>query len=148
MIFGRRYLNICHGYDKEIARVQSQWGRCQASKGITYPKPSKKIQKRYEKKKNSVRDYLHKVTHAVAVYCEEHDIHTEVCDKEQPCEERTVSNGREDISCGCGWSIQYPEEVFCRKWNKEGTARNRAGSDRGHKSSSKGVMDAPGTCMA
>ncbi len=76
MIFGRRYLNICHRYDKELARVQSQWGRCQASKGIEYPKPSKKIRKRYEKKKNSVRDYLHKVTHAVTVYCEEHDIHT------------------------------------------------------------------------
>ena len=33
-ILGRQYLSICRKYDKEIARVQSQWGAQQARAGI------------------------------------------------------------------------------------------------------------------
>jgi len=77
-IIGRRYLNICHRYDKEIARVQSQWGRVQAAKGVKYPKGSKHLSRLYEKKYRSVKDYLHKVTHFIADYCKGNDIHTVV----------------------------------------------------------------------
>ncbi|NCC44250.1 MAG: transposase [Clostridia bacterium] len=75
-ILGRKYLEINQKYDKEIARLQHQWGRCQASKGITHPKPSLHLCRVYEKKKNCIHDYLHKVTRTVADYCEENDIHT------------------------------------------------------------------------
>lgn len=75
-ILGRKYLEISHRYDKEIARLQRQWGTCQASKGIKYPKPSKHLCKVYEKKRNCIRDYLHKVTRTLVDYCVEHDIRT------------------------------------------------------------------------
>lgn len=75
-ILGRKYLEISHRYDKEIARLQHQWGTCQASKGIKYPKPSKHLCKVYEKKRNSIQDYLHKVTRTLVDYCVEHDIRT------------------------------------------------------------------------
>lgn len=77
-IVGREYLNITHRYDKEIARVQSQWGKQQAAKGVKYPKPSKHLLKLYEKKNNAVKDYLHKITHFIQMYCVENDIHTVV----------------------------------------------------------------------
>ncbi len=75
-IIGRQYLSIMQKFDKEIARVQEQWGKCQASKGIKYPKPSKHVLKLYEKKRNSVNDYLHKVTKYIADYCISEEIHT------------------------------------------------------------------------
>lgn len=73
-IIGRKYLELCQYYDKEIARVQSQWGKCQASRGSVHPKPSKHLLRLYKKKRNSIQDYLHKVTRYVASYCEGHDI--------------------------------------------------------------------------
>lgn len=74
-IIGRKYLSIEHRYHKEISRVQSRWYQEQHQKGVRYPKTSKHIQKLYEKKNNSVRDYLHKVTHYVVSYCKEQEIH-------------------------------------------------------------------------
>lgn len=75
---GRQYLSICRKYDKEIARIQSQWGRQQAEKGVKYPKPSRHVLKLYAKKRNSIKDYLHKLTRWVADYCLGQDIHTVV----------------------------------------------------------------------
>ena len=75
-ILGRKYLEISQKYDKEIARLGSQWASCQASKGLKHPKPSKHLCRVYEKKRNSIHDYLHKVTRTVADYCREHDVHT------------------------------------------------------------------------
>lgn len=77
-IVGRKYLNIAHRYDKEIARVQSQWGRCQASRGEKYPKISNHLRRLYQKKQNSIRDYLHKVTRYLVDYCVSREIHTVV----------------------------------------------------------------------
>ena len=74
-ILGRQYLNICYRYEKEIARVQSQWSLIQSSKGVKYPKTSKHIQKLYENKRCSIHDYLHKVTRYIADYCHDNDIH-------------------------------------------------------------------------
>lgn len=73
-IVGRKYLSIHQRYDKEIARVQSQWGKTQAEKGIKYPKPSKHLLSLYNKKRASVNDYLHKITRWIADYCKENEI--------------------------------------------------------------------------
>lgn len=75
-ILGRKYLEISQRFDKEIARLGHQWATCQASRGVKYPKPSKHLYKVYEKKRNSIHDYLHKVTRTIVDYCREHDVHT------------------------------------------------------------------------
>lgn len=77
-ILGRKYFSIARKYDKEIARVQSQWSEVQSQAGVKYPKSSKHIQALYEKKKNCLNDYLHKLTHWLTEYCIAHDIHTVV----------------------------------------------------------------------
>ena len=77
-IVGRKYLSLCHYYNKEIARVQSQWYSQQSKQGVKYPKTSKHIQKLYGDKSNSILDYLHKITKYVVDYCVEKDIHTVV----------------------------------------------------------------------
>ena len=48
------------------------------AKGIKYPKTSRHLLKLYEKKRHSVKDYLHKVTHYIQKYCADNDIHTAV----------------------------------------------------------------------
>ena len=73
-IVGRRYLDICHKYDKEIALIQSQWDKVQAAKGVKYPKKSKHLLSLYTDRKNTVNDYLHKVTRWVANYCRDNHI--------------------------------------------------------------------------
>ena len=77
-IIGRQYLSIARKYDKEISRVQSRWAEQQVKRGERYPKPSKHVLSLYRKKQNSVKDYLHKVTHGIVSYCQEHEIHTVV----------------------------------------------------------------------
>lgn len=77
-IIGRKYLAISRRYDKEIARVQSQWALCQKVKEIQHPKPSAHLLKLYEKKRNSIRDYLHKISRYVAEYCKNNEINTVV----------------------------------------------------------------------
>lgn len=77
-ILGRKYFSISRKYDKELARVQAQWSKVQADAGVAYPKSSKHIKALYAKKKNCLNDYLHKLTHWLAEYCEANDIHTVV----------------------------------------------------------------------
>lgn len=77
-IVGRKYLAICRKFDKEIAKVQSQWEKLQARKGVKYPKSSKHILRLYEKKRHAVKDYLHKMTHYIAQYCDLNAINTVV----------------------------------------------------------------------
>ena len=74
----RKYLSLCHYYNKEIARVQSQWHSLQSRKGVKHPKGSKHISRLYEKKNNAINDYLHKVTRAVVTYCKDNNINTVV----------------------------------------------------------------------
>ena len=73
---GRKYLSVTRLYDKEIARVQSQWALQQEKRGIKHPKPSCHVLALYEKKRHCVRDYLHKITRYITGYCTGHDIHT------------------------------------------------------------------------
>ena len=77
-IAGRKYLSVCHYFDKEIARVQSQWYKMQTKAGVKYPKTSKHVQKLYKKKKDCISDYLHKVTRFIAEYCHDNGINTVV----------------------------------------------------------------------
>ena len=77
-IAGRKYLSICNYFNKEIARVQSQWSSLQSSKGVKYPKSSKHILRLHKKKNNSINDYLHKVTRYIISYCVENQINTVV----------------------------------------------------------------------
>ena len=77
-IVGRNYLSLCHYYNKEIARVQSQWASQQSHNGVKYPKGSKHISNLYKKKEHAIHDYLHKVTRYIVNYCKENDIHTVV----------------------------------------------------------------------
>lgn len=77
-IVGRKYLSLCNYYQKEIARVQSQWYKQQDRKKVKYLKSSKHIRKLYKDKNNAIHDYLHKVTRLIANYCKENQIHTVV----------------------------------------------------------------------
>ena len=74
MIVGRKYLGICRNYDRKISQVQSAWYTSQVNAGVKFPKSSKHIRRLYEKKRNSVTDYLHKVTRFVADYCRDNGI--------------------------------------------------------------------------
>ena len=75
-ILGRKYLSITRYYDKEIARVQSEWMEEQKRQGIRYPKSSEHIRRLYRRKSSSINDYLHKITKYLACYCEERNIGT------------------------------------------------------------------------
>lgn len=77
-IVGRKYLSVDRWYRKEIARVQSQWAKTQARAGIRYPKQSKHVKRLYERKNNTLGDYLHKTTREIVDYCVDHGIHTVV----------------------------------------------------------------------
>lgn len=77
-IVGRKYLSLCNYYNKEIARVQSQWYAVQANKGIRHYHGSKHIQRLYRQRDNAILDYLHKATRYIVTYCIDHDIHTVV----------------------------------------------------------------------
>ena len=77
-IVGRKYLSICNYFNKEIARVQSQWSKIQFNKGVKYPKSSKHIVRLHAKKNNSINDYLHKTTKYIVDYCIKHHINNVV----------------------------------------------------------------------
>ena len=98
-IAGRKYLSLCHYYNKEIARVQSQWHSLQSRKGVKHPKGSKHISRLYEKKNNAINDYLHKVTRAVVTYCRDNDINTVVIGD--------ITNIRKDNNLGHATNQQF-----------------------------------------
>lgn len=75
-IVGRKYLALCNYYNKEIARIQSQWSKMQYAKGIRHPKSSKHIRRMHKKKANAINDYLHKTTRYIVNYCKANSIHT------------------------------------------------------------------------
>ena len=77
-VLGRKYLSICHHYDREIARVQSQWAGIQVAQGIKNPKPSRHVLRLYQKKNHCIKDYLHKMTRYVVDYCIANEINTVV----------------------------------------------------------------------
>lgn len=91
-IIGRKYLSLCHYYNKEIARVQSQWSCIQSSKSVRYPKSSKHINRLHVKKNNAINDYLHKITRYIANYCRDNSINTIVIGD--------ITNIREDKDYG------------------------------------------------
>lgn len=76
VIYGRRYSEIIHYYDKKIAHYQSISDSQQSAKGVRYPKKSKRVLSLYRKKRNAVHDLLHKVTKQIANYCVANRINT------------------------------------------------------------------------
>lgn len=91
-IIGRKYLSLCHYYNKEIARIQSQWSRIQDRKGIKHPKSSRHINRLHIKKHNAINDYLHKITRYIADYCRSNNINTVVIGD--------ITKIRENKDCG------------------------------------------------
>ena len=85
-IFGRKYLSLCHYYHKEIARVQSQWYSQQTGQGIRYPKTSGHIRRLHRKKRQAVKDYLHKITRYIVEYCRENEITSVILTSEKESE--------------------------------------------------------------
>ena len=77
-IVGRKYLSICNYYNKEIARVQSQWHTLQSRKGVKRPRSSGHIKRLYNNRNNAIQDYLHKVTRYIVSYCKANSINTVV----------------------------------------------------------------------
>lgn len=77
-IAGRKYLSLCNYYNKEIARIQSQWSLQQVKRNIQHPKSSKHISRLHVRKTNAINDYLHKVTRTIVNYCKDNDINTVV----------------------------------------------------------------------
>lgn len=75
-IVGNRYLEVSHYFNKKIAHYQSISDGQQASCGIKYPKPSKRVLRLYKKKRNSIKDLLHKSTRFIVNYCMEHHVYT------------------------------------------------------------------------
>ena len=71
-IIGNRYLEVTHYFNKKIAHYQSISDSQQVSKGIKYPKSSKRVLQLYKKKHNSIKDVLHKSTKYIVDYCLEH----------------------------------------------------------------------------
>ena len=77
-IVGREYLSHTYFYDKEIARVQSQWANIQNARGVKHPRTSNHLQMVYQKKNNCIKDYIHKLTRYITDYCVKNEIHTVV----------------------------------------------------------------------
>lgn len=75
-ILGRKYNDISHYYNKEIAYYQSLSDSQQAADGIKYPKMSSRVQRLYTKKHNCLKDYFHKCTTTIVDYCTENNINT------------------------------------------------------------------------
>ena len=73
-ILGKEYLSIQHYFNKQIAHYQSINSSQQFAKGVKYPKPSKRVLNFYNKRNNKTKDYLHKVTHYIAEYCNNNNI--------------------------------------------------------------------------
>ena len=77
-IIGREYLSLSYFYNKEIARVQSQWDRIRSAREKECSKTSKHLLKLYRKKNNRIKDYIHKMTRYITNYCVKNNIHTVV----------------------------------------------------------------------
>ena len=77
-ILGRKYLSLSYFYNKEIARVQSQWDRIRSAREKECSKTSKHLLKLYRKKNNRIKDYIHKMTRYITNYCVKNNIHTVV----------------------------------------------------------------------
>lgn len=75
-ILGKRYMEISHYYDKQIAHYQSINALQQTAKGVKYPKLSKRVKQLYEDKRNAIYDLLHKTTRYIVNECVAKDIHT------------------------------------------------------------------------
>ena len=70
------WLAKTHWFDKEIARLQSISAGQQVAQGVQYPKPSKKVFRLYERRRDVQKDFLHKSARFIVDYCVENNLHT------------------------------------------------------------------------
>lgn len=75
-ILAKKFLELNHYYNKNIAHYQSISDAQQAAAGVKYPKKSKRVLGLYEKYRNSVNDLLHKASTYVRDYCVSNNINT------------------------------------------------------------------------
>lgn len=75
-ILGHKYGAISHYYDKEIEHNQKIYAAQQIAEGVKYPKPSARVLRLYERKRNSLNDYFHKCTNYIITYCVTNNINT------------------------------------------------------------------------
>lgn len=74
IISGRQLLSINRYFDKEISYCQSISDAQQNSKGIKYPKKSRRVRKLYEKRAKQVNHVLHTAAKKVVEIAEKHNV--------------------------------------------------------------------------
>lgn len=74
IISGRQWLSINRYFDKKIGYYQNIADRQQTSKGIKYPKKTKRVKKLYDKRRKQLNHLIHSATKTIANYCIENDI--------------------------------------------------------------------------
>ncbi len=77
-ILGKRFLELNHYYNKQIAHYQGISDRQQVAMGVEYPQKSRRVLGLYRKYKNSVDDLLHKCSTYIRDYCVTNHINTVV----------------------------------------------------------------------
>lgn len=70
------WLAKTHWFDKEISRLQSISAGQQVAQGVQYPKPSKKVLRLYERRRDVQKDFLYKSARFLVDYCVENNLHT------------------------------------------------------------------------
>lgn len=71
---GKRLIHSIRYFEKEIAKAKSENDRNQDALGFKHHKNSKRINWLYKKRRDAIKDYLHKTTTAIANYCEAENI--------------------------------------------------------------------------
>lgn len=121
IISGRQILSINRYFDKEISYYQSISDSQQYSKGIKYPKSSKRINKLYAKRRKQLNHLLHTATKTVI----------DIADKEGVCKViiGDIKNIREDKNLGKTnnqkfhkWSFKKIKDKLIYKAEQKGIA--------------------------
>lgn len=72
-IVGKRFLELNHYFNMQVARYQSI---SDAQQGVEHPKKSKRVKQLYKKYRNSVNNLLHQSSAYIRDYCLANDINT------------------------------------------------------------------------
>lgn len=74
IISGKQWLSINRYFDKKISYYQNIGDKQQTSKGIKYPRKTKRVKKLYDKRKKQLNHLIHCATKTIVEYCIENDI--------------------------------------------------------------------------
>ena len=75
-ILGKKFIELNHYFNKQVAHYQSISDAQQVARGVKYPKKSKRVLALYRKYSNSVDDLLHKTSAYIRDYCVSQNINT------------------------------------------------------------------------